>query len=44
VFKAHNNERMEEEPVKSRQMMEEELEADKWDEIHLLTSGKRAEV
>jgi len=30
--------------VRSRQMMEEELEADKRDETHPLTSGKKAEV
>jgi len=44
VFKACSNERMEEEPVKSREMMEEELETDKQDETHPLTSGKKAEV
>jgi len=35
---------MEEEPVKSRQTMEEELKADKWDETHPLTSSKKDEV
>jgi len=33
-----------EEPVKSRQTMEEELEADKRDETRSLTSGKRGEI
>jgi len=35
---------MEEEPVKSRQTMEEEFEADKCDETHALTSSKKFEV
>jgi len=30
--------------VKSRLTMEDELEADKWNETHLLTSGKKIEV
>jgi len=35
---------MEEELVKSRQTMEEELETDKLDETCLLTSSKKAEI
>jgi len=35
---------LEEELVKSRQTMEEELEAEKQDEAHPLTSGKKAEI
>jgi len=44
MFKTNSNERIEEEPVKRRQMMEEELEADKRDETRPLTSGKKAKV
>jgi len=43
-FNTRSNKRMEEEPVKSRQMMEEELIADKWDETRLVISSKKAEV
>jgi len=44
MFKACGNERMEEKLVKCRQMMEEELEADKWDETCPLTSSKKTKV